>query len=154
MRHTRLLVLLLVLGGCREAARRVFAPPVVRFDGATVTGLGLEGGTLVVSLMVGNPNPYALTATGARYRLLAGDSAEVGNGSTTQRVSIAAGDSARVALPVALSWRALERVGRAALRSGEVEYRIVGEIDGDTPVGAHTFPFDARGRAKAPRLLR
>ena len=154
MTYARLLLLCALLGGCREAARRVFTPPDVRFDGARIASLGLEGGTLDVSLMIANPNPYPLTATGASYRLLAGDSVEVGRGSTSHPVRVGARDSARVVLPVELSWRALERVGRGALRDGDVEYRVIGEIEGDTPVGRHTFPIDARGRARAPRLPR
>lgn len=154
MRYARWLLLPLLLAGCREAARRVFTPPDVRFAGASVSSLGLDGGTLDVTLVVRNRNPYALTANGANYRLLAGDSAEVGRGSTVQPVTVAANDSAQVVLPVELSWRALERVGRSALRSGEIDYRVVGEIEVGTPVGARTVPVDARGRARAPRLGR
>lgn len=154
MTYARLLLLVALLTGCREAARRVFTEPGVRFEGARVGSLGLEGGTLEVSLMISNQNPYALTANGANYRLLAGDSVEVGRGSTAQQVTVGPRDSARVTLPVEVSWRGLERVGRTALRDGSVEYRVIGEIEGDTPIGSRTFPIDARGRAKAPRLLR
>ena len=154
MTYARLLLLCALLAGCREAARRVFTSPTVRFDGARVATLGLEGGTLDVTLTIANPNAYPLTATAASYRLLADDSVEVGRGSTSQAVRVGARDSARVVLPVELSWRALERVGRGALRDGDVDYRVVGEIEGDTPVGSHRFPIDARGRARAPRLGR
>ena len=154
MTYARLIPLLLLLAGCREAARRVFAQPTVRFDGANVASLGLEGGTLDVSLMVTNPNPWALTANRADYRLFAGDSVEVGRGSRSQPFTVGARDSARVVLPVELSWRSLDRVGRSALRDGSVEYRVIGEIEADTPLGGHAFPVDARGRAKLPRLGR
>lgn len=154
MTYARLLLVAVLLTGCREAARRVFTEPAVRFDGARVASLGLEGGTLDVTLVISNQNPYALTANGANYRLLAGDSVEVGHGRTTQALTVAARDSARVVLPVEVSWRALERVGRTALRDGSVEYRVIGEIEADTPIGSRAIPVDARGRAKAPRLLR
>lgn len=139
---------------CRDAVERVFARPAVAFRSVGVGTIGVSGGALDVVLAVANPNPYQLTARRVSYRLLVGDSTEVGRGATTQPVSVAARDSALVHLPLDVSWRGLRQVGREALADGTVGYRIVGEIVADTPIGAHTFPFDQRGRfaALAPGL--
>ena len=140
---------------CKDAVSRVFSRPSVAFRGVDVGSIGVSGGALDVVLRVANPNPYQLSARRVSYRLLAGDSTEVGRGTTTQPVAVAAGDSALVHLPLDVSWRGLRDVGRRALADGTVSYRIVGEIEADTPIGAHTFPFDERGRFAAlgaPRL--
>ena len=151
------LALLLVLAApsCKDAVSRVFAQPTVAFRGVDIGTIGVTGGALDVVLRVANPNPYQLSARRVTYRLLAGDSTEVGRGATTQPVTLAAHDSALVHLPLDVTWRGLRDVGRRALADGTVSYRIVGEIEADTPVGAHTFPFDQRGRFAAlgaPRL--
>lgn len=130
---------------CNEVVKRVFTQPTVTFRDVRVRGVGLQGGTVDVVLRVANPNPYALSATGATYRLLAGDSVEVGHGTAAQAYTVPANDSADVTLPLEVSWRGLRDVGRAALDGGAVPYRVVGTITADTPVGAHVFPVDARG---------
>jgi len=150
----RALVPLLLLAGCRDAAERVFRTPTVEFRGADVRSVGLGGGSLDVVLRLHNQNPYALTATGARYRLFAGDSVPIGQGSTGDTVRVSARDSADVRLPVELSWQALGRAASGAMRDGQIAYRVVGEVDVRTPVGTRTVPVDARGRARAPRIGR
>ena len=155
VRAAALPLLFVLAASCRDAVKRVFAQPTVAFRGVDVGTIGVTGGALDVVLLVANPNPYQLSARRVTYRLLAGDSTEVGRGATTQPVVVAAHDSALVHLPLDVTWRGLRDVGRRALADGTVSYRIVGEIEADTPVGAHTFPFDQRGRYAAlgaPRL--
>jgi LEA14-like dessication related protein len=117
-----------------------------------VRGVGLQGGTVDVVLRVANPNPYALSATSATYRLLVEDSVEVGHGTTAQAYEVAAHDSVDVTLPLDVSWRALQRVAHAAFADGAVAYRVAGVISAGTPVGPHDFPIDARGRFAAPAI--
>ena len=146
---TAIAAILLVAAGCKDVASRVFTQPAVTFRDVRVRGVGLQGGTVDVVLRVANPNPYALTATRASYQLLTGDSVEVGRGEATQSVTVAARDSADVTLPLEVSWRGLRDAGRAALEGGAVPYRVIGTITADTPIGAHDFPVDARGRFSA-----
>ena len=137
---------------CNDVVKRVFTQPTVTFRDVRVRGVGLQGGTVDVVLRVANPNPYALSATGATYRLLVADSVEVGHGTPAQAYEVPANDSADVTLPLEVSWRGLQKVGRAALADGAVAYRVVGTITASTPVGAHDFPLDARGRFAAPSV--
>ncbi|HVE78424.1 MAG TPA: LEA type 2 family protein [Gemmatimonadaceae bacterium] len=146
------LVALLALAACREAAERVFKPPQAEFRGVRIGGIGVGGASLEVALAVRNPNAFRLTATGATYRLLVEDSVEVGRGATTDTFTVAARDSATVRLPLDVEWAALQRAVRGAAGDGQVEYRIVGEIRADTPVGTYPVALDARGRARVPRL--
>jgi LEA14-like dessication related protein len=139
---------------CKRAADAVFARPTVTFRGVGLGAVGLGGGSLDVVLGVANPNPYALTATRASYRLLVGDSVEVARGATAAALSVAGHDSALVRLPLEVSWRGLSAVGQRALRDGTVDYRVEGEIVADTPIGEHAFPIDERGRFAALSVSR
>ncbi len=93
-------VALLAAAGCRAAVDRAFQRPTVTFSGATLRGVGPNGGTVDVIAVVHNANPYPLRATRVRYRLLTADSAEVGSGEATDSLSVGARDSATLVLPV------------------------------------------------------
>jgi LEA14-like dessication related protein len=140
--------------GCKQAADRVFQRPTVKLRAVGLGSVGAGGGALDVVLLVDNPNPYTLSAQRVSYRLLVDDSTQVASGATTQPVSIAGHDTALVHLPLDVTWRGLRDVGRRALADGTVDYRVVGEIVADTPIGAHTFPFDQRGRFAALSVSR
>ena len=140
------------LAGCRAVAERAFQPPTVTFRSAAVRGVGPDGGVVDVRLLVRNPNPYALRAERATYRLLTRDSVEVGRGEAVDSLEVPARDSAEVRLPVTVTWSALARAGAEALAAGAatgaVEYRVLGEVRARTPVGSFPVPIDARGRAR------
>jgi LEA14-like dessication related protein len=147
-------MLLASFASCKDAMQRVFQQPQAEFRGVRLGGVALGGGTLDVTLLIRNPNPYRLTATGAQYRLLVDDSVEVGHGVTADTVSVGARDSATVHLPLDVDWASLQRALRGAARDGEADYRIVGQIRAQTPLGGYDVPLSARGRAKVPRLFR
>ena len=136
--------------GCRAVVERVFTPPTVALRNVALTGLGLGGATLGVTLSVANPNPYPLAAARATYRLLVGaDSVEVARGAATEPLEVAARDSTLITVPLDVSWTALGRAGRGAARGGAVDYRVVGEVVASTPLGERAFPVDTRGRFAA-----
>jgi hypothetical protein len=83
-----------------------------------VRGVGPDGGVVDVRLLVRNPNPYALRAERATYRLLTRDSVEVGRGEALDSLEVPARDSAEVRLPVTVTWSALARAGAEALAAG------------------------------------
>jgi LEA14-like dessication related protein len=153
LRHAALAIVI-VTAGCRAAVDRVFTQPTVALRGVAVTGVGLEGATLGVTLAVVNPNPFPLTASRASYRLLAGDSVEVGQGVATESLRVGGRDSALVVLPLDVTWAGVARAGRGALRGGTVEYRVLGEVVASTPLGDRAIPLDARGRFAPPRVGR
>jgi LEA14-like dessication related protein len=139
------------LAGCREVARRAFTAPTVVLRDVRVRNVGLTGAGLDVYLAIRNPNPYALTATGATYRLLVNDSVEVGRGATTDTATAAAHDSTVVRLPLDVQWRGLGAAGMEAITSGAVGYRVIGSVTVATPVGGYDVPIDARGRVQPRR---
>ncbi len=147
-----LLTSAVVAAGCRAAVDRVFERPTLTFTGATLRGVGLDGGTVDVTAVVHNPNPYPLHAVRARYRLLTADSAEIGSGEATDSLSVGARDSATLLLPVRVPLAGLVRAGvgavGAATSTGTADFRVLGEVVlAHTPVGDVRVPIDVRGRA-------
>ena len=136
---------------CRDVADAVFTPPRATLAGVAVGALGTAGPSLDVSLLLENPNPYSMTATGARYRLMVNDTTEVGSGATTEDVTVAARDSVIVRLPVTLGWSALGGAGQAILGGTDVDVMVLGEVMVDTPFGERTVPLRARSRVKGVR---
>jgi len=111
-----------------------------------VDGIGLNGGSLRVALLVRNPNFYALSTAGMQYHLLAGDSISVAAGIDSTHRRVEANDSAIVQLPVHVSWQGLTAAGRAIADNGLVPYQLVGTITLDTPIGKHDIQVNQRGR--------
>jgi LEA14-like dessication related protein len=130
--------------GCASVGRAVFEQPVVTFRDLKINGLGLQGGSLDVVLNVYNPNRYALNATRLTYRLMV-DSVPLGTGALDQRFVVQRGDSSTVRLPVTFTYSGLGSVGRQLLRSGTVNYRVIGDVTVGTPLGNFTRPFDRTG---------
>ena len=146
-----LLLALAAGAGCRDAAELVFTPPRATLRGISLGALGTNGPSLDVAVALENPNPYALTATGARYRLMLADSTEVGSGALSERVTVGAGDTATVRLPVTLGWSALGGAGRDLLRGTDVEVMVLGEVTVETPIGERAVPLRARSRVRGVR---
>ena len=141
-----LAALVLAAPGCKRAARHVFKQPTVSFVGVALRRVDFGGGRVEVVLRVHNPNGYTLAAERATYRLLVRDSLEAGRGEVSQRLEVAGHDSATLRLPLDVRWNALGTVGRDALLGRAVDYRVVGAIVADTPIGDYTIPVDQRGR--------
>ena len=139
--------------GCRAVVDRAFQQPTLTFSGASLRGVGLNGGSIDVLAVVHNPNPYPLHAVRASYRLLTADSAEIGRGEATDSLSVGARDTATLLLPVTVPLAGLVRAGvgvmSGAAGSGDAAYRVLGDVVlAHTPIGDVRVPIDVRGRAR------
>ena len=133
---------------CASLGRRVFEEPVVTFRNVEVKGLGLQGGSLDVVLNVYNPNGFKLDATRLTYRLMV-DSVPLGTGALDSEFQVQDKDSTQVRLPVAFTYAGLGEAGRQLIRSGTVNYRVLGDVTVRTPLGNFTRPYDRTGRFSA-----
>lgn len=131
---------------CDKVVREVFAPPAVTFQGVRMAALSLDGSRLLIQLGVKNPNRFTLSTTHTEYKLLVDDTIVVGQGQSNDSLSVAPHDSTSLILPLDVAWADLTSAGGGALAAGEVNYRIVGRITANTPIGAHDIPLDAKGR--------
>lgn len=149
LRNRRLTAAALILTSalaCDKVVKEIFTPPTVTFQGVRMGALSLDGGHLLIQLGVKNPNRFALSANHTEYKLLVDDSIVVGQGQSNDSVSVAPHDSTSIVLPLDVAWGDLTRAGGGALAAGEVNYRVIGKITANTPVGAHDIPLDAKGR--------
>jgi LEA14-like dessication related protein len=134
-----------VAAGCASLGRATFQEPVVNFRDARVTGLGMTGGSVEVALSVYNPNGFSLDATRLTYRVLI-DSVALGEGALAERFAVQEKDSTIVRLPLTFTFSGLGAAGRQLLQTGQVNYRVMGDLTVGTPIGRFTRPYDQTGR--------
>ncbi len=131
--------------GCATLGRGIFEEPVVNFKALRVNGLGVSGGSLDIVLSVYNPNGFRLQATQLSYNLMM-DSVRIADGLLDDDFIVQSGDSSDVVIPVSFTYAGLGRAGQELLRSGTVNYRVLGDVTVATPLGNFTRPYDRTGR--------
>jgi LEA14-like dessication related protein len=149
-RFTAAVLCVLVLSACGS---RAVKQPEITLESVQVGGLGLRGGTLLVDVVVHNPNRFALNANQLKYALAinqAGPTAEDGwidfaSGVYDQSLTVGARQTERVRIPVEFSYSGLGGAASTVLRSGTFTYRATGEVDVRTPLGTYVVPFQRRG---------
>src|SRR5688500_17479832 len=85
--------------GCATLGRATFKEPIVNFQSARITGIGIDGGSLEVMLSVYNPNGFRLDGTRLTYNVLV-DSVKFGTGALENRFTVQEKDSTIVTLPL------------------------------------------------------
>lgn len=133
------------LGGCASLGMGGFKEPIVQFSDVKIRGLGLTGGALDIVLSVYNPNGFNLDATRLTYRLMVEDK-DLGSGALDHAFRVKSKDSTFVTIPMDFTYSGLGAAGRQLLSSGAVNYRVIGDVTVDTPLGNFTRPYDQRGR--------
>jgi len=148
MRTTKFLVAFITVTGlaaCATLGKAAFKEPVVRFQDARVTGLGITGGSLELKLSVYNPNGFRLDGTRLTYNVLV-DSVTFGSGALTQQFTVQENDSTIVTLPLEFTYAGIGQAGRQLMNTGAVNYRVIGDVTVGTPLGNFTRPYDQTGR--------
>jgi LEA14-like dessication related protein len=131
--------------GCATLGKATFKEPVVHFQDARITGLGLTGGSLEVKLSLYNPNSFKLDGTRLTYKLMV-DSVTFGTGALADRFTVQENDSTIVTLPLQFSYAGVGEAGRQLMNTGAVNYRVLGDVTVGTPLGNFTRPYDQTGR--------
>lgn len=139
-----------VASGCVSS---VFNQPQVTLESVQVGGLGIRGGTLLVSVQVINPNRFSLSADQLNYQLSVTDPEDrsdstwidFATGTYSEGFSVGARDTAVVQIPVEFSYAALGAAAGSIARAGTFTYRASGTVDVRTPLGMRQVPFRKRG---------
>jgi LEA14-like dessication related protein len=118
-----------------------FEHPKVSLRDVKFNGVGLTGGSMRIAMMLYNPNPYPLEDPRVTY-LVYVDRQELASGVYDPEVTVPAGDSAVVEVPVSFGYRAASGAARALVGTGSVTYRMRGNIYADTPYGRLSAPYD------------
>ena len=131
--------------GCATLGKATFKEPVVHFQDARITGLGLNGGSLEVKLSLYNPNSFKLDGTRLTYKLMV-DAVTFGTGALADRFTVQEKDSTIVTLPLQFTYAGVGAAGRQLMNTGAVNYRVLGDVTVGTPLGNFTRPYDQTGR--------
>jgi LEA14-like dessication related protein len=131
--------------GCATLGRATFKEPVVHFQDARITGLGLNGGSVEVRLSLYNPNGFKLDGERLTYKLMV-DSVTLGSGALADRFTVQEKDSTIVMLPLSFTYSGVGEAGRQLMSTGSVNYRVTGDVTVGTPLGNFTRPYDQTGR--------
>ena len=145
MRKQWFAVLLVLTSACATLGMAHFKEPIVTMKDVKVTGLGVTGGSLEIVLDVYNPNNFRLDGSRLTYKLMV-DTLTFGTGSYDSRFQVEKGDTSEIRLPFSFSYTGANAAGRQLIQTGSVEYRVMGDVTVNTPIGAFTRPYDQRGR--------
>lgn len=138
--------LLPVLGGCALFYRS----PEVQILDVRVVDLGLTSGTAEVVLEVDNPNFFQLEVRELEYLLEIEEREDewssLARGSSDEAVTLPRRSTETVTLEIPFSYEALGIAMRSWWNTGEVSYRLEGDLRGRGPTGEMNVPFRAIGR--------
>lgn len=122
-----------------------FDRPMVSLRDVRLSGVGITGGSMNVTLRVYNPNDYRLVEPRVWYRVYV-DGDRVAAGRYDVDVEIPPRDSATLSVPVAFSYESAGQAGRVMVNTGGVSYRVLGSLVVGTPYGRLSSPYDRAGR--------
>jgi len=131
--------LVFALAGCSSIQR-----PTLTVESVTTNGLSAEGVELLVGIKVTNPNNFAAEAAGILYTLEM-NGVEVLDGRQDNPVSVPAGGSAEVSVPVTLRWGGGAGALQSILDGGEQVWKLHGRVTVRSGLVQKTFPFSESG---------
>ena len=138
---------LLLLSGCtflKEVVGLGIEKPKVAFVEANVTGLGLDGVSVVLSLEVQNPNHFELQFDKLKYEVSVG-SLSLAKGEANEQIKIAANEKKLVKLPLTVSGGSALQLAKNLLTEAEVpQVSLVASADFGTPFGPVNIGFQER----------
>lgn len=143
LRH--LLGCAVLASGCASIQHALrFEEPDIRLQEIRITGLGLTGGTLDLSLDVFNPNGFRLRT----MRLELGidlEQVHFGDALLETPVELPAQQHSLVTVPVRFEWSGLGAGAQALLTRQAVRYGLTGSAILDTPIGDRRITVHGSG---------
>jgi LEA14-like dessication related protein len=128
----------------------LFKDPDVHLNRVVIRGASLTGGTLDLVIGVMNPNHFELKGTEVQLGFDVQDT-HVGDVDYNSDFQVPQGDSTLLTLPVSFTWSGVSAAVRAALTSGDIPYKMKGQLTLETPLGRRSVPFSREGRAPLMR---
>lgn len=140
-----LLVLVSVLVACAGLVRE----PEVEVVGVDLLTLGVTGGSVRLVLGVENPNRYELRVRRHDYHLEVERGADewttLARGTDSTEVVLPARGELRVPVEVPFRYRDVGAAVVAAVREGQLTYRLSGEVRVRAPLGGVDVPYRTGG---------
>jgi len=138
-----LFLLLFTLAGCGSSGiKGVVEPPSVQVHTVEMGKFNLSGGTATFVLDIQNPNKFPIPLAGFDYGLSL-NGVPVARGDKKQRVTIGAGSSQKVTVPLTLSFTNMMNMIPGLLRDKHLNYAL----DGSVHLPWFNIPFQRSGSA-------
>jgi hypothetical protein len=122
--RTLLLVLSALAAACSKPSPPTLAPERVAVNRVDMTGLSLD-----ISMSATNPNAADLTATGVSSHVVVEKTHDVGTVTLPEAITLPAGKTTRLDVPIALTWSDLGTLAQLALSAGAVPYTVDGTLE-------------------------
>jgi len=136
----------LALAGC-AALQEQFKEPTIAVQDLQVRSVSLADMQLDFILGIDNPNPIAMGVSGLSYRLELEDR-PLFEGTTAERVKVAANGSSRITLPFTLSYEDVLGGLDALASKKSLPYTLSGKVD----LGLFSLPYSRSGELSLPSL--
>lgn len=146
---------LLTLGvsACWFLPRPGFEQPSLNLRDVAVTALGAEGGSLLLSLDVYNPNRYEIR-TNRLHVALEIEGMHFGGASLERPLRLEARSRTPVQLPLNFTWAAVGAAARGLLARSSVTYELAGRMLVNTPVGQRDVGLRRTGSVSLRNVMR
>lgn len=138
---------------CATLRQLSFERPTVELDMVEISGLDLDGVSLVLLLDVYNPNAYEIQTTRIEATLdLAGT--HFGSAALDRSVPLPPASHTIVRLPASFTWEGAGAAARALLGRGTVNYDLDTRLRVQTSLGGQNVTFRHRGEVQVSDLVR
>ncbi len=108
---------------CSTPSAPTLAPEKVTVNRVDMTGLALD-----ISMIATNPNSVDLTASGVSSHVVVDKTHDVGTVTLPETLTLPAGKTTRVDLPLTVSWSDFGALAQLALSTGAVPYTVDGML--------------------------
>jgi len=151
---TRLLLLaaLSSLAACATLQHLSFERPTVELDTVEISGLDLDGFSLVLWLDVYNPNGYEIRTSRIETSLDL-EGTHFGTAAVDRAVPLAPASHTVVKIPASFTWDGVGAAARAILSRGMVNYDLDTRLRVETSLGDRDVGFRHRGEVQVRDLM-
>ena len=147
MRRSLLAALALALG-CSKPE-----PPTLSPDSVAVTRIDMAGIALDLALSATNPNSVDLTASDVTSHLVVGKTHDVGTITLPKSITLPAGQTTRLQVPLALRWSDMGLLAQLATTTGAVPYAVEGTLEMGGSLLHVAVPFHVDGTITREQIV-
>jgi hypothetical protein len=128
-------------------------PPTLSPETVAVTRVDMAGIALDVALSATNPNSVDLVASDVTSHLIVDKTHDVGTITLPQSITLPAGKTTRVEVPVALKWSDMGVLAQLATTTGAVPYSVDGTLAMGGSLLHVSVPFHVDGRISREQIV-
>jgi hypothetical protein len=129
------------------------APPTLVAERVTVTSIDVQGLGVNVAMSVTNPNSVDLSVSGITSHIVLDKTHDIGTVTLPEAITLPAGKTTKLDLPIALKWTDLGVLGEVAVTSNAVPYSVDGTLELGGSLLHVGVPFHLEGSIPHDQLV-